>query len=465
MITGKDLVAWGVPQGPWYGETITFCNRLVNEGMSLFDIEGLMKQFEPPRVETIPNQDPSLVPIHYNISPDEDAENLAKVKFHMEELAKVPTIRALSVMPDACPCGSAPGTIPVGGVAVAEKAIHPGMHSADICCSVAVSVFKSGTDGKRMLDAGMNLSHFGPGGRPSNEDMVPLPALLDKFQRNFFLTGTPRSLAEKHYGTQGDGNHFFYVGRLESTGEIALVTHHGSRGPGAELYKKGMRAAQKYTEKISPLTSKYNAWLSIDTDEGFEYWNALQLIREWTRGNHFIIHNAIAKEMSLEIQDRFWNEHNFVFWRDKYFVHAKGATPNYKGFADDEWGRTLIPLNMASPILVTRVWETPGFGMDFMNDSSLGFCPHGAGRNMSRTKFTKDLAQDEPKRMIAEMIEKFDVRAYSGKYDISEFPQAYKAPEAIIAAIKDYGLTEIVDKINPIGSIMAGHCGHSRRDT
>ena len=37
----------------------------------------------------------------------------------------------------------------------------------------------------------------------------------------------------RHFGTQGDGNHFFFVGRIASTGETALVTHHGSRKPGA----------------------------------------------------------------------------------------------------------------------------------------------------------------------------------------------------------------------------------------
>ena len=70
---------------------------------------------------------------------------------------RVPTIVAGAVMPDACPSGAAPGTIPVGGVVAAKDAIHPGMHSADICCSMAVSVFGD-IDPTAVLDAGMKRS-------------------------------------------------------------------------------------------------------------------------------------------------------------------------------------------------------------------------------------------------------------------------------------------------------------------
>ena len=60
------------------------------------------------------------------------------------------------------------------------------------------------------------------------------------------------SAASEHHGTQGDGNHFFYVGRMASSGAIALVTHHGSRKPGAMLYKAGMERAEANRRKLSP---------------------------------------------------------------------------------------------------------------------------------------------------------------------------------------------------------------------
>ena len=40
--------------------------------------------------------------------------------------------------------------------------------------------------------------------------------------------------------------------------------------------------------------------------------------------------------------------------------------------------------------------------------------------------------------------------------DISELPLAYKSAATVRRQIKDYGLAEVVDMIEPIGCIMAG---------
>ena len=73
---------------------------------------------------------------------DQEETNVKIVVNSMETLMKTPTLVGGTIMPDACPTGP-DGTIPVGGVAVAKNAIHPGMHSADICSSVMLSNFGS----------------------------------------------------------------------------------------------------------------------------------------------------------------------------------------------------------------------------------------------------------------------------------------------------------------------------------
>ena len=99
-----------------------------------------------------------------------------------------PTIVAGAVMPDACPSGSAPGTIPVGGVVACDDAIHPGFHSSDICCSVAITVFARKDDPKRILDAVQDVTHFGPGGRAGFH--TPLDEVMSTVEQNAFLKGT-----------------------------------------------------------------------------------------------------------------------------------------------------------------------------------------------------------------------------------------------------------------------------------
>ena len=200
--------------------------------------------------------------------------------------------------------------------------------------------------------------------------------------------------AIEHFATQGDGNHFFFVGRIKSTGDAALVTHHGSRKPGALLYKAGMAAAEKFRQKLSPQTPRHNAWIPAETREGEAYWAALQAIRAWTKANHFAIHDRVAEALGANVADRFWNEHNFIFRKsDGLFYHAKGATPAWSDFAPDSSGLTLIPLNMAEPILIARGRNA---------DNGLGFAPHGAGRNLSRTAYIRRHAGKTESQLVAE---------------------------------------------------------------
>ena len=193
------------------------------------------------------------------------------------------------------------------------------------------------------------------GGRDRNAQFRFPTELLEAFEGNYFLKDKQMiQAARAHLGTQGDGNHFLFVGTSKATGDTMMVTHHGSRGPGARLYDKGMKVAERFRRDISPKTLKQNAWFPFNTEEGEMYWEALQIIRKWTKTNHEVIHNAVARQLDITIEDRYWNEHNFVFKDEDLFYHAKGATPLDKKFMPDITGPRLIPLNMSEPVLIVN---------------------------------------------------------------------------------------------------------------
>ncbi|BBI90595.1 tRNA splicing ligase [Tenacibaculum phage PTm1] len=360
---------------------------------------------------------------------------------------KTPTVVNGSVMPDACPTGEL-GQIPVGGVVVTKNAIHPSMHSADICCSVMMTNFGK-IDPKIVLDNAHKITHFGYGGR---DEFSTLPSnLMERIKSNKYLNDE-RSInfATTHLGTQGDGNHFLFVGISENTGDTIMVTHHGSRGFGANLYKKGMKVAENFRKDLSPNTLKRNAWIPYDTKEGIEYWYALQIIREWTKLNHEIIHNETLKNVNVECVDRFWNEHNFVFKDGDLFYHAKGATPLSNKFVPDSTnGLRLIPLNMSEPVLVINGETT---------ENNLGFAPHGAGRNISRSAHIRKFTDKTFEEVFEEETKGLDVRFYSNNIDLSELPSAYKNADAVQQQMEQFALGSVVDRIMPYGCIMAGDC-------
>lgn len=328
-----------------------------------------------------------------------------------------------------------------------------------------------------MLDDLMASTRFGMGGR-KEDDIVPHPVVDEEVWENPFLKGLERQ-ARIHMADQGDGNHFAYIGRLriepaflahlqvngyashaealQSHNEcLVLVTHHGSRGLGAHVYTRGQKAAMAHMKQIAENIPAPAAWLDYNTDEGRDYWEALQYVSRWTRANHESIHARFLEKSGVLKLTAFGNEHNFVWKRDELFLHGKGATPAWR----DDQGRPLlglIPLNMAAPILIV-------LGQD--NTDHLSFAPHGAGRNFSRTAITRPFKNDDgeldEKRLaksIAESTKGIDVRWFYGKPDISETPIGYKSAAQVKEQINRFQLADVIAEIEPLGCIMAGDSG------
>jgi len=447
--TSDLLKSWGHVPGPDFGKALSEGQAAYAAGYDLELIRNKLERLKPPPAPpTLPLHEANAVPFHVNIdaSDADELDNIKKVGETMTAVMRTPTVVAGSVMPDACPAGPV-GTIPVGGVVATKNAIHPGMHSADICCSVMLTNFGD-ADPKSVLDAAQAVTHFGGGGRKQGQRFTVSQKMIEAFAANPFLDGPKmQRMIVEHMGTQGDGNHFLFVGTSRETGDTCMVTHHGSRGPGAVLYKLGMAVAQKFRKKLSPDTLKQNAWIPADTQEGKDYWEALQLIRKWTKANHTGLHQATVESVGAQMKERFWNEHNFVFKRGDIYYHGKGATPAWDGYAPDATGLTLIPLNMAEPVLVVRSKD---------KDHALGFSPHGAGRNYSRSEHKRRMGEVTPEQMLAAETAGLDIRFFANKIDASELPSSYKKADTVVEQIKKYDLAEIVDYIDPFGCIMAG---------
>ena len=400
MIDGKVLLNWGIQPGPSFKLALAKARQMLADGMSEEAIkDALIVAFPKPAVivrKASGSFSEAIAP-----ETDEDAANIALVREHMADLMRCPMLEHGAIMPDACPSGSAKGTIPVGG-AVVSRAIHPAFHSADICCSMYASVLPTGTPVGAVMDALQATTRFGPGGRAPDQQIAdPITDEIEATRNPFLAQLAGRAKAQ--LCDQGDGNHFAFLGELavtpalratlEAHGQTALaaalagrdradiiVTHHGSRDLGAQVYKRGLAEAVKHTARVSPETPSHQAWLDPDSDQGAAYWEALQYVARWTKRNHQLVHRLTAAKLGVAALAEFGNEHNFVWKRDGFFAHGKGATPAWR----DEAGHPLlglIPLNMAQPVLLT-------LGAD--NATHASFSPHGAGRNKSRTQLLRE---------------------------------------------------------------------------
>ena len=114
-----------------------------------------------------------------------------------------------------------------------------------------------------------------------------------------------------------------------------------------------MKAAIKATRRLASGIPDNAAWLSLDSDVGQEYWEALSYLERWTQTNHQVIHRGFLDRLGVTSIGALKTTHNFVWRRGDLIVHGKGATPAWP--LDCGAPRLgLIPLNLAAPILITQ---------------------------------------------------------------------------------------------------------------
>jgi len=479
-LNGDDLLDAGWLPGPVIGQLLEAAQAYEARGVSdrAYLLKLLRRDYPPvvPKMKMRDERAPLAEAIEATNQDDE--KNIKMVRRLMNELLQSPVIERGAVMPDACPAGVAQATIPVGGAIAVKNAIIPSAHSADICCSMYATFFRAdkAVSVSEMMDDLLASTRFGAGGRKP-ENRVYHPVLDEDVWENPFLQGLQES-AEMHIADQGDGNHFAFLGKVNLSEKArskltqaghqqhaqavgaeecyVLVTHHGSRGLGAKVYVRGQKEAIASTRRIAEGIPAAAAWLDYNTDEGRDYWEALQYVSRWTKANHQSIHDRFLSRAGATKLTSFGNEHNFVWKRGDLFLHGKGATPAWK----DELNRPLlglIPLNMASPILLV-------LGKD--NEDYLSFCPHGAGRNFSRTAIMKpfrgedgEIDEKRVAQSLKESTQGLDVRWFYGKPDLSESPIGYKSAVQVRQQIQQFGLADVVAEIYPLGSIMAGDSG------
>ena len=356
----------------------------------------------------------------------------------MQTAMKLPIAVKGALMPDA----HVGYGLPIGGVLATYNAIIPYAVGMDIGCRMCLSVFpaspkKISGERDRIKNILMNETRFG---LTEFNDLEEFEILDRKeFAEIKFLNSLHKKFA-KQLGTSGHGNHFVDVGifelnefsdkiNLEPGEYFAVLSHSGSRNFGAEVCKHYTNIAKEKLE-LSGEAARL-AWLDLDSEEGQEYWLAMQLAGEYSHTNHRIIHKRIAKALGEKPLTIIENHHNFA-WKEKLpdgnelVIHRKGATPagiNNVG---------IIPGTMASPAFIVA-----GKG----NEDSLQSAAHGAGRLMSRNAAKKTFTQSQLKKHLGEQ----KVELLGGGID--ESPFAYKDIHQVMKSQND--LVEILAAFHP----------------
>lgn len=336
--------------------------------------------------------------------------------------------------------------IPIGGVLATRKAVIPYAVGVDIACRMKMSILSTPVErfqNNRHVyrDAIKRETSFGVGKKfkKARDHRV--------MDEDWHFSKHVRSLkdtASRQLGTSGSGNHFAEFGiltldaadlGLPSGRYLAFLTHSGSRGAGASIAKHYSGIAKKKHPEL-PGGLNNLAWLDMDSEEGMEYWKAMELMGRYASANHEVIHEGVLGELGEKTVSSIENHHNFA-WKEnlegkEMIVHRKGATPAAEGTL------AVIPGSMASPAFVVR-----GRGVK----RSICSAAHGAGRKMSRSAAKKKFRMKD----LEKVLEEKGITLITAGID--EVPMAYKDIEAVMNEQRD--LVDIVARFDPLLVKMA----------
>ncbi len=455
----KDLIRLGVPLGEPMRRATEFISRFMLGGgdkarleeeiraivakPELFAEDPLRKEFAKAMANAPPP--PRAEPVKYR----QWGENLEpEAVLQMEKACLLPVSVGGALMPDA----HVGYGLPIGGVLATENAVIPYAVGVDIACRMKMTVLdlplrdlESKQD--RLTRAIEAETRFGIGATFKDRrthDVMDLDWSVSPVTRQY------KDRAWAQLGTSGSGNHFVEFGvftahakikDLEPGTYVALLSHSGSRGTGAAVCDYYSKIAFKQFPNL-PSELKRLAWLSLDSQEGQEYWAAMELMGQYAAANHALIHRHIARNLGVQVLLDVENHHNFA-WKERHMiggvereviVHRKGATPAGEGVLG------IIPGSMASPGFVVS-----GKG----NPDSLNSASHGAGRVMSRTAAIKKFNWKEVKAFLREK----GVTLITAGLD--EVPMVYKDIREVMAAQND--LVRILGQFDPKLVKMAPH--------
>ncbi|MEW5845065.1 MAG: RtcB family protein [Bacteroidota bacterium] len=377
-------------------------------------------------------------PLSYNIYGADGIEPGAIEQ--MENAMSLPIALAGALMADAHEGYG----LPIGGVlATTGNVVIPYAVGVDIACRMCMSVFPIKPDiirtkSEKLSQILCRTTIFGVGSKNKNHLNT---SLFDRKEwSSTKVIKRFRDLAFSQLGTSGGGNHFVEWGELRITSEnsllglepgnyLALLSHSGSRGFGSEI---ALHYSKLAMEKVKlPGKARYLAWLDLNSQEGQEYWLAMNLAGDYASANHHEIHAKVARELNEHPLKMIENHHNFA-WAEtlpdgrKAIVHRKGATPAHPNSLG------IIPGSMVHPAFIVK-----GKG----NAASLSSASHGAGRRMSRSKAMQSFTQSDLKFVL----DKWGVELIGGGLD--EVPMAYKDIETVMGYQSD--LVEVLAKFFP----------------
>lgn len=268
-----------------------------------------------------------------------------------------------------------------------------------------------------------------------------------------------KELARDQLGTVGSGNHYVDIFVEESTDDVWIGVHFGSRGLGHKTATHFLKAVGARDDMMA-----MPALIPAGTPMSDDYLECMGLTGRYARAGRDWVIGEMMRILGGGPDFYVNNHHNFSWIEshhgETFHVARKGATPAFPG----QLG--FIGGSMGDDAVIVRGVDSPE------SRKSLYSTVHGAGRVMSRTAARGKPGKPEriagdgktiiPARAcVPGAVSKADMDEWIVRRgvclrgaDLDEAPQAYRRLDDVLRFHE--GTIEILHRLRPVGVAMAG---------
>jgi tRNA-splicing ligase RtcB len=298
-------------------------------------------------------------------------------------------------------------------------------------------------------------------------------ALAERFALHLATERKPGRIESKltQLGSYGGGNHFGECEVVHLTddedarrvaevfglqdGQVAFLSHCGSRGFGHQMAMGQFRALQsKFATWGIPLPGEDRelVYAPLGTPEADAYIDDMSLGANFATVNHLLI-NALVLEAFQEVLPGlggrlvYFISHNIArqerIGKKRMWVHRKGATrafpaghPDLRGTAFADVGHPILlpgdPISGSAVMVAEAGVKKSCYSVN-----------HGAGRLLGRKQAMRTLDQEA----IDRSFDDHDILSNCRHYPRDEAPDAYKDFDEVLRSVKSAGLAREVARL------------------
>ncbi|MBD9426140.1 RNA ligase RtcB family protein [Pseudomonas sp. PDM15] len=339
----------------------------------------------------------------------------------LETTARLPGMQRVAGMPDLHPGRG----YPVGAAFFSIGRLYPALVGNDIGCGMALWRTDISTAKLHLDKLEKRLGNLDA---PLDEDWAEAIAAF----------GLPACGHERSLGTIGGGNHFAELQQLDlsyddaalerlgiALNRLLLLVHSGSRGLGEAILREqvdlfGHAGLEAGSEACTHYLARHDGAL------------------RFAEANRQLIARRMLERLRADGEPLLDVNHNLVspaciVGRDGW-LHRKGATPSDQG-----------------------VMMIPGSRGDFSylveplaDERSLLSLAHGAGRKWMRSECKERLASRYSVEQLARTALGSRVICADRTLIYEEAPEAYKAIDSVVGALREAGLVRVLARLKPV---------------